>query len=216
MFYEDAILQSIVNQEYDEEVGSPCGCKSKSPRLYRCRDCGRIDVVCKSCLLERHRFVPYHWAEEWSGRHFKRMSMSALGLQIHLGHGENHCPAVEIPKTQAIDVVHSNGIHKCRFIYCSCPGKPDEFVQLLDVGLLSASMKQPQTAFTFAVLNDFHLDTGVSKKAAHDFMEVLRKKTNNHVPFPVSVDLIRRSLLLISPEGSYYTIQTPFLAMEEV
>ncbi|KAJ6550379.1 hypothetical protein DFH09DRAFT_1501297 [Mycena vulgaris] len=51
--------------------------------------------------------------------------------------------------------------------------------QLLAVRLFPATFKQPQTAFTFTVLKQFHIQSLASKKSAYEYVEALCKLTDN-------------------------------------
>jgi hypothetical protein len=43
-------------------------------------------------------------------------------------------------------------------------------------------MERPETAFTFAVLNDFHIHSLTSKKSALDYVDALQKLTSAAFP----------------------------------
>jgi hypothetical protein len=88
-----------------------------------------------------------------------------------------------------IVVVASTGIFRRRIRWCQCPGSADTHIQLLHSNLFSATIKRPSTAFTFDVLDHFHIDAMECKTAALNFYNKLRRLTSNAFPgtAPVSV-----------------------------
>lgn len=91
--------------------------------------------------------------------------------------------------TDKLVVVTSTGIFRRRIRWCRCPGAPAAHIQLLHFHLFSATIKRPSTAFTFDVLDHFHIDAMECKTAALNFYNKLRRLTNNAFPSgaPVSV-----------------------------
>ena len=96
-----------------------------------------------------------------------------------------------LPGTHRIVVVTSTGIFRRRIRWCRCPGTADAHIQLLRMNLFSASIERPSTAFTFDVLDHFHIDAMECKTAALNFYNKLRRLTSNAFPgtSPVSVML---------------------------
>jgi hypothetical protein len=88
-------------------------------------------------------------------------------------------------------MVTSTGIFRRRIRWCKCPGTADAHIQLLRLNLFSASIDRPSTAFTFDVLDHFHIDAMECKTAALNFYNKLRRLTSNAFPgtAPVSVPL---------------------------
>lgn len=95
----------------------------------------------------------------------------------------------DVPGTHRIVVVTSTGIFRRRIRWCQCPGSADTHIQLLHSNLFSATIKRPSTAFTFDVLDHFHIDAMECKTAALNFYNKLRRLTSNAFPgtAPVSV-----------------------------
>lgn len=182
------ILEALTSIEHDKSVDELCVC-GKGARQYRCVDCGRLDVFCKDCLIAQHASCPFHWAEEWTGLYFKRVDMSELGLILHLGHRGKVCPSTT-EQGSRLRVIDDNGIHDCRVVYCACIDREEHVVQLLKNSLFPGSTKKPDTAFTLRVLRDFHMLATVAKTSAYDYVEALRKKTNNKVPQQVKVSTL--------------------------
>jgi CxC2 like cysteine cluster associated with KDZ transposases len=95
------------------------------------------------------------------------------------------------PGMHQMVVVTSTRIFCCRVRLCHCRGQMEEHIQLLHFNLFPASIKRPSMAFTFDVLDHFHIDAMECKTAALNFYNKLRRLTNNTFPAttPVSVNL---------------------------
>jgi hypothetical protein len=96
-----------------------------------------------------------------------------------------------------ITVVDVSGVHTIAFAYCYCPGRLEPLQQLLALRLWPATVKQPATVFTFAMLDDYHHHSLASRKSAQDYWEVLRRKTNND--FPEEVPVCHPFLIFLFP-----------------
>jgi hypothetical protein len=68
-------------------------------------------------------------------------------------------------------------------------------LQLIRAGLFPATMDQPDTAFTFMVLNDFHVHTLALKKSAYDHFTALKKLTDNTFSHKTPVRKIPSTLI---------------------
>lgn len=167
-----------------------CG---RAERTMRCTDCFQSAASCNQCFVMSHKNTPFHWANIWNGSFFKRKDISELEHTITLGHNGNRCPNVEYHESDSLKfiIVDTNGIHSTHICFCKCIGKATseyyKLDQLLEAGMVPASVKQPSLAFTFNVLKDFHLHTLESKKSAYDFVSALRRWTNNAFPMDVPV-----------------------------
>jgi hypothetical protein len=69
---------------------------------------------------------------------------------------------------RGLTVVEDNGFHEMKVNFCACP-RPDDtspthWEQLLQVRLFPATWVQPETAFTFNVMRQFHVHSLASKK----------------------------------------------------
>jgi hypothetical protein len=85
-------------------------------------------------------------------------------------------------------VVHSTGVYSHHVVWCQCPGaEKDRHLQLLKAKLFPASIRRPQTAFTFDVLDDFLIDAMECKTSAMSFYQKLRRFTNNAFPDQIPV-----------------------------
>jgi hypothetical protein len=76
-------------------------------------------------------------------------------------------------------VVHTNGIHLINLSFCECPGAAEKDIQLLCASWFPATLTRPCTAFTFDLLDSFHLLTLQSKTSAFDYYMSLEHKTDN-------------------------------------
>lgn len=179
------IQNAILSRWASESVDDLCNCGRGKSRIYRCVDCDTNDIMCELCLLDRHQHSLFHWAEKWNGSFFEQYEMSKLGLRIFLGHGGKCCPRTLPTSLIRIRVVDINGIHNSSVVYCECPGRMENYLQLIAHGLFPASVKLPSLAFTMRCLSDFHTHTHASRKSAFDYMKALRRKTDHIDPIRV-------------------------------
>jgi len=107
------------------------------------------------------------------------MSLCDRGLVVHLGHQGKPCPFLG----RVLDnftVVHTNGIHTVKVQFCACYGKHSQSkFQLLWCSWLPASTEDLHTAFTFDVLNAYHLLSLQGKVSREDYYLFISRHTNN-------------------------------------
>ena len=84
-------------------------------------------------------------------------------------------------------VVDTSGIHQLRIGWCRCETAAEPHIQLLRNQVFPASMKRPSTAFTFSVLDYFHIDSVECKTSASSFFSKLRRLTKNSSPHSIPV-----------------------------
>ncbi|KAJ6550380.1 hypothetical protein DFH09DRAFT_925918, partial [Mycena vulgaris] len=171
----------------------PCACDGITPALFRCLECFNAPLWCRACIVRQHLYSPFHRIEEWDGRMFCRASLGVakgedepkLTLQTDLKHGGRPCvnAVPNKPMRTKFTIAEHNGFHTIDIHFCQCT-RPDHerWQQLLAVRLFPASFKQPQTAFTFTVLKQFHIHSLTSKKSAYDYVKALCKLTDNAGP----------------------------------
>ena len=94
------------------------------------------------------------------------------------------------PEDVVVVIIHSTGIFRHKVCWCSCTGPRDHHLQLLRYRLFPASLTRPRTAFTFDVLDHFHIDSMDCKTAAMSFFAKLRRFTDNAFPHTVQVFVI--------------------------
>ena len=184
---------------------------------FRCKDCFGQDLLCHSCCLEVHSSLPFHSIEKWSGEFFKKTSLHAEGFILHLGHGGLCCPenvtspttggetagdeeqdeanevlleAWEPRDTRTLVIICVSGVYQLIVSWCCCPGAPDHGTQLFRHHLFPASTSRPSTAFTFAILDYFHVDAVECKTSASNFSNKLRQLTDFASPQSVPVSEI--------------------------
>jgi hypothetical protein len=78
--------------------------------------------------------------------------------------------------------VHTNGFHRLAISFCACQsadGKATpQYRQLVTACLFPASVAQPESVFTFEMLDNWHQHALTSKKSAHDYHDALCRLTN--------------------------------------
>ena len=84
-------------------------------------------------------------------------------------------------------VVDVSGVHQLVVGWCCCKDAPDHATQLFEHDLFPASTSQPSTAFSFAVLEYFHVDAVECKTSAFNFFNKLRRLTSFSSPQSVPV-----------------------------
>ncbi|KAJ6461985.1 hypothetical protein C8R47DRAFT_993232 [Mycena vitilis] len=166
-------------------------CKDPDP-LWRCVDCFGGRMLCEVCVTERHRDEPLHLLEKWENNFFQPKTLRELGLRFQIGHppGER-CNFVHLtPPIKGFTVLHDNGIHIIDIDFCSCPGRPSNFDQLMAIGWYAATQDTPSTAASLSLLRRFHVLNLHAKVSAYDFYNCLvllrngagLEKTHNRLP----------------------------------
>ncbi|TEB21527.1 hypothetical protein FA13DRAFT_1757507 [Coprinellus micaceus] len=142
--------------------------------------CSQHPLMCIPCFVASHHHHGLHWAHLWDEElgYFVRKDIAELNSQfaVQVGH-PGTCPfPSRFFDTTLVDI---NGIHKTRVRCCGCNGIPNRAQQLMESGFFPGSLKQPETAFSFAVLHQFHLLQLEAKTSAYDFTSALRRLTDN-------------------------------------
>ncbi|KAF8545706.1 hypothetical protein OG21DRAFT_1381621, partial [Imleria badia] len=73
-------------------------------------------------------------------------------------------------------------VHRVKWCRCNGTTLEDRHLQLIHAGLFPATITKPQTAFTFAVLDEFLIEALKCKTSASSFYQKLRRIKNK--PFP--------------------------------
>ena len=168
-------------------------CQSKQG-LLRCDDCFSRCMLCHDCCLMVHQDTPFHSIKKWTGHFFQDTSLNEDRFTLHLCHGGAPCPEAQF-KTGTQDnkkclvVVDVSGVHQLHIGWCQCDDAPGADIQLLRNHLFPASISNPSTAFTFKLLNYFHIDSVECKTSALSFFSKLRCLTNDSSPDSVPVGL---------------------------
>ncbi|KZP16150.1 hypothetical protein FIBSPDRAFT_895199 [Athelia psychrophila] len=155
-----------------------CAACATNSGLYKCKDCFGEHLYCVACALNLHRLLPLHQILKWSGTHFQEIMLYSLGLRVHLGHDGDACPC---PRSilEGFTVFDINGIHLAGLVFCGCIGAPRNNIQLLRMRWFPGTVKDPHSAYTFDVLNTFHLLNLQGKLSLHDFYHALHRKCDN-------------------------------------
>lgn len=193
-----------------------CSCCREADGCLRCKDCFDGEITCQKCCLTLHRQLPFHRLERWADGFFRDTSLYREGHVLHLGHGGNPCPVRRLPEfddymeqdggptvnedmvemldgwedleADVIVIVDCSGVYQRRIGWCNCREAPARYLQLLRSRLYPASLKRPKTAFTFNVLEYFHVDAVECKTSAMNFFTKLRRLSNYMVPDSVPVN----------------------------
>ena len=99
----------------------------------------------------------------------------------------NPPPAIRGADETRMVFITSTGVYSRTVSWCYCPRAPTRDMQLFKMNLFSASFLKPGTAFTFDVLDHFHMDAMECKTSASAFFSKLKHFTNNAFPHTVPV-----------------------------
>ena len=110
-----------------------------------------------------------------------------------LGFGSSKPGHCDKDRNLIMTVVDWSGVHEIGVSWCHCPGALKHDMQLMMAGLFPATFHKPKTAFTFRVLEDYHLDNLECKTTTSQYFR--RRLTNDKFPntvpvwqFSISVD----------------------------
>jgi hypothetical protein len=106
---------------------------------------------------------------------------------FELGFGSSKPGRNDKENNPVITVIDRSGVHEIGVRWCCCPGAPERDMQLMVAGLFPATFRNPKTAFTFRVLEEFHLDNLECKTTPSQFFSRLRRLTNDEFPNTVPV-----------------------------
>src|SRR5216684_1755847 len=117
----------------------------------------------------------------WTGLFYEKTLLQDLGLVIQLGYHGPSCPCPG-PIQKDFVIVDLSGIHTIDIQFCAChntSGGAASHIQLLRFCCFPSTITRPQSAFTFDVLNTFHLLMLQGKVSAYEFYCALQHKTDN-------------------------------------
>ncbi|KIM71111.1 hypothetical protein PILCRDRAFT_17369 [Piloderma croceum F 1598] len=159
--FRDTHVHELTQHEGWADLSKRCIQCLQAEAAYKCDDC----------------FGPTHW----NGNFWQSVPLIDLGLRVQLGHNSGPCAA---PRTfeMPLTVYHTNGAHLVNVSYCECNEPAGGYLfanQLLRSLWFPASLTHPRTAFTFAVLKQFHHLTLQGKTTAYDFYNSLVHATDN-------------------------------------
>ncbi|KAF8128998.1 hypothetical protein EV363DRAFT_1169765 [Boletus edulis] len=145
---------------------------------YRCNDCFGRELYCRACVVQNHASVPMHQIKQWNGTFFEAVTLKVLGLRVQLGHGPGQ-RCINPTRTESFTVVDSGGIHEIGLDFCGCETAQTRVKQLLRARMFPATVRDPRTAATFGVLEQFHLLSLESKVSAYEFYHALKRRSDN-------------------------------------
>ncbi|KAG2144653.1 uncharacterized protein EDB93DRAFT_1241226 [Suillus bovinus] len=159
--------------------GSPCQCGDLHA-AFRCQDCFSVELACCSCTIQLHVNAPLHRIKQWKDGFFHPVSLKSMGLRVQLGHYPlTTCHKPKPAYNDDFVVVDVHGIHEIGLDFCGCEHEVSHFKQLLRARWFPATVTNPRTAATFAVLEFFHLLSFESKVSAYEFYHCLARRTDN-------------------------------------
>ncbi|KAI9068672.1 hypothetical protein FKP32DRAFT_1672009 [Trametes sanguinea] len=151
--------------------------------VIRCQDCTPGPLICSDCAVRRHAHSPYHRVQRWDGRSFERTSLKALGLVVGLGHCPDAPPCTNPVQCRSdFTVVDVNGRHTVALTFCGCDRAgeaSDPVQQLMRHRLYPATDIDPNTAFTFSLLEHYHVQSLQGKISMYDYYTSLERLTDN-------------------------------------
>ena len=106
---------------------------------------------------------------------------------FQLGFGSSKPGQNDKDSDPVITIVDRSGVHEIGVRWCCCLNAPEHDMQLMAAGLFPATFRNPKTAFTFRVLEEFHLDNLECKTTPSQFISRLRRLTSDEFPNTVPV-----------------------------
>ncbi|RDX40319.1 hypothetical protein OH76DRAFT_1459536 [Lentinus brumalis] len=149
----------------------------------RCSVCAPGPLCCEACAVRKHASCPYHRIQRWTGQTFEDVTLKDLGLVIQLGHHHDRsiCTNPQ-PSRSDFSVIDVNGRHLVAVNFCGCDnaGKAGNVVeQLLRFDLWPATDCEPNTVFTFQMLEHYHVQSLQGKMSMYDYYASLERLTDN-------------------------------------
>jgi hypothetical protein len=116
--------------------------------------------------------------EEWNGTYFTSVTLASLGLHVQLGHpaGESCAAPEKAPDFTVIDIY---GIHPVNASFCGCATADSPSVQLMRHRWFPATLKRPNSATTFNLLEFFQLLSFESKASSYEMYNTIARRTDN-------------------------------------
>ncbi|KAG1836053.1 hypothetical protein DFJ58DRAFT_735266 [Suillus subalutaceus] len=161
-----------------------------------------FELACCSCTIQLHVNAPLHRIKQWKDGFFHPVSLKSMGLCMQLGHYPlTTCRKPKPAYNDDFVVVDIHGIHEIDLDFCGCEHEVSHFKQLLRARWFPATVTNPRTAATFAVLEFFHLLSFKSKVSAYEFYHCLARWTDNTGITPIRVSLLSSSSISLDMLG---------------
>ncbi|KAL1671328.1 hypothetical protein EV122DRAFT_226759 [Schizophyllum commune] len=150
---------------------------AETSRLFCCWECGDFNE-CLNCALARHRSMPLHDIQEWTGSYWQRITLKSMGLIYQLGHGGLPCAHPDPVVRQM--VVVDDLIHTVAYRYCSCRGlrSNNAVRQLLRNRWYPATVAEPETCVTFRALDAFRLAAVHANVNVNNWLKAIEERTD--------------------------------------
>ncbi|KAI9069929.1 hypothetical protein FKP32DRAFT_1537310, partial [Trametes sanguinea] len=161
MPYRDEYLDEVLRLEGRCITGDRADCAMCAGGVadLRCQECLGGLLLCKPCMLNAHRRLPFH--------------------RVQVRHSANDGRCISAASTpMPLTVIHINGIHTVHVEFCDCIPVPRRQL-LLRLRLWPATAADPKTCATFQLLRTFHLLNLQGKATAYDFYRSLELATDN-------------------------------------
>ncbi|KAI9056575.1 hypothetical protein FKP32DRAFT_1616036 [Trametes sanguinea] len=183
----DLYLDELVRREgRGSFTNTTCGeCHSSLPdeRLIRCTTCSPGPLRCAQCVVNSHVNTPFHRVQRWTGHSFESATLKELGQVIQLGHRHDGRPCSNpLPVRSDFHVLHIDGRHNVALAFCGCDNASragDHVQQLLRFDLYPATECEPNTVFTMALLEHYHIQSLQGKISMYDYYTTLERMTDN-------------------------------------
>ncbi|KAJ7761472.1 hypothetical protein B0H14DRAFT_3510958 [Mycena olivaceomarginata] len=151
---------------------------------YRCSDsvCFGEVMHCVTCIVAAHASHPTHFIEKWNGNCFVRSRnlLRSLGLRVQLGHPPGVVCAQRKPAAGDFVLYDFTGVHELAVDFCGCVRpRVERRTQLLRACWWPATVLEPNTCATFAVLKQFQILNCLGKLTPYAFVQALERTTNH-------------------------------------
>ena len=120
---------------------------------------------------------------------FLNHALIDLGVTVQLGHADGSRCSNPVKPRQGFTIIDVNGHHSVAVRFCGCDHASEagsEVQQLLRCDLYPATHIEPHTAFTFWMLEHYHIQSLQGKISMYDYYESLERLTDNtgtcHIP----------------------------------
>ncbi|KAI9069581.1 hypothetical protein FKP32DRAFT_1608330 [Trametes sanguinea] len=183
----DMYLDELVRREgcgsFTSTSCGQCQCSSPSEGLIRCATCSPGPLRCARCVVQNHIDSPFHRVQRWTGLSFEQTTLKELGQVIQLGHRHDGTACSNpLPVRSDFHVIDINGRHNIALAFCGCDNASkagDHVQQLLRYDLYPATDCEPNTVFTIALLEHYHIQSLQGKISMYDYYRTLERMTDN-------------------------------------